>query len=73
MMEAAITSRTSVNFYQATRRNNPEYRHLQANPSRTTEMGGGGRRGIIDMYQHEPASTANMQSTKYMKQLFFRS
>jgi hypothetical protein len=29
MMEAANTSETSVNFYQTTRRNNPEDRHLQ--------------------------------------------
>jgi hypothetical protein len=29
MMEAANTSETSVNFYQATRRNNPEDSHLQ--------------------------------------------
>jgi hypothetical protein len=28
MMEAANTSETSVNFYQTTRRNNPEYIHL---------------------------------------------
>jgi hypothetical protein len=28
MMEAAITSETSVNFYQTTRRNNPEDSHL---------------------------------------------
>jgi hypothetical protein len=28
MMEAASTSETSVNFYQATRRNNPEDSHL---------------------------------------------
>jgi hypothetical protein len=30
MMEAASTSETSVNFYQTTRRNNPEDSHLQA-------------------------------------------
>jgi hypothetical protein len=29
MMEAASTSETSVNFYQTTRRNNSEGRHLQ--------------------------------------------
>jgi hypothetical protein len=29
MMEATSTSETSVNFYQATRRNNPEGSHLQ--------------------------------------------
>jgi hypothetical protein len=29
MMEAVITSETSVNFYQATRRNNPEDKHPQ--------------------------------------------
>jgi hypothetical protein len=29
MMEAASTSETSVNFYQTTRRNNPEDSHLQ--------------------------------------------
>jgi hypothetical protein len=29
MMEAAITYETSVNFYQTTRRNNPEDTHLQ--------------------------------------------
>jgi hypothetical protein len=28
MMEAASTSETSVNFYQTTRRNNPEDSHL---------------------------------------------
>jgi hypothetical protein len=28
MIEAAITSGTSVNFYQTIRRNNPEYSHL---------------------------------------------
>jgi hypothetical protein len=28
MMEAAGTSETSVNFYQTTRRNNPEDNHL---------------------------------------------
>jgi hypothetical protein len=28
MMEAASTSETSVNFYRATRRNNPEDSHL---------------------------------------------
>jgi hypothetical protein len=28
MMEAASTSRMSVNFYQTTRRNNPEDSHL---------------------------------------------
>jgi hypothetical protein len=28
MMEAASTSETSVNFYQITRRNNPEDSHL---------------------------------------------
>jgi hypothetical protein len=28
MMEAASTSEMSVNFYQTTRRNNPEYSHL---------------------------------------------
>jgi hypothetical protein len=28
MMEAACTFETSVNFYQTTRRNNPEDRHL---------------------------------------------
>jgi hypothetical protein len=28
MMEAASTSETSVNFYQTTRRYNPEYSHL---------------------------------------------
>jgi hypothetical protein len=28
MMEAASTSETSVNFYQTTRRNNPEGSHL---------------------------------------------
>jgi hypothetical protein len=28
-MEAAITSETSVNFYQTTRRNNPEDNRLQ--------------------------------------------
>jgi hypothetical protein len=27
-MEAAGTSKTPVNFYQTTRRNNPEYSHL---------------------------------------------
>jgi hypothetical protein len=29
MVEAASTSETSVNFYQITRRNNPEDSHLQ--------------------------------------------
>jgi hypothetical protein len=29
MMEAASTSETSTNFYQTTRRNNPEDSHLQ--------------------------------------------
>jgi hypothetical protein len=29
MMEAASTSGTSANFYQTTRRNNPEDSHLQ--------------------------------------------
>jgi hypothetical protein len=29
MMEATRTSKTSVNFYQTTRRNNPEDSHLQ--------------------------------------------
>jgi hypothetical protein len=29
MTEAANTSETSVNFYQTTRRNNPEDSHLQ--------------------------------------------
>jgi hypothetical protein len=29
MMEAASTSETLVNFYQTTRRNNPEDSHLQ--------------------------------------------
>jgi hypothetical protein len=29
MMEEASTSETSVNFYQTTRRNNPENRYLQ--------------------------------------------
>jgi hypothetical protein len=29
MMEAASTSETSVNFYQTTRRNNPEDSHLE--------------------------------------------
>jgi hypothetical protein len=28
MMEAASTSKTSVNFYQTTRRNNPEDSHI---------------------------------------------
>jgi hypothetical protein len=28
MMEAASTSETSINFYQTTRRNNPEDSHL---------------------------------------------
>jgi hypothetical protein len=28
MMEAESTSETSVNFYQTTRRKNPEYSHL---------------------------------------------
>jgi hypothetical protein len=31
MMEAARTSETSVNFYQATRRYNPEDSHLRKN------------------------------------------
>jgi hypothetical protein len=31
MMEAAITSEMSVNFYQTTWRNNPEDSHLQEN------------------------------------------
>jgi hypothetical protein len=30
LMEAASTSETSVNVYQTTRRNNPEYSHLHA-------------------------------------------
>jgi hypothetical protein len=30
MMEAAATSETSVNFYQTTRRNNPEDNHLHS-------------------------------------------
>jgi hypothetical protein len=30
MMEAASSSETSVNFYQTTRRNNPEDSHLHA-------------------------------------------
>jgi hypothetical protein len=30
MMEAASTSEISVNFYQTTRRNNPEDSHLQS-------------------------------------------
>jgi hypothetical protein len=29
MMEAESTSETSENFYQITRRNNPEYSHIQ--------------------------------------------
>jgi hypothetical protein len=29
MMEAASISKTSISFYQTTRRNNPEDRHLQ--------------------------------------------
>jgi hypothetical protein len=29
MMEAASTSETSVNFYQTTRRNNPEESHVR--------------------------------------------
>jgi hypothetical protein len=29
MMEAASTSETSVNFYQTSRRNNPEHNHFQ--------------------------------------------
>jgi hypothetical protein len=33
MMEAASTSETSVNFYQTTRRNNPENSHLQTRHS----------------------------------------
>jgi hypothetical protein len=32
IMEAARTSETLVNFYQTTRRNNPEDSHLQMNP-----------------------------------------
>jgi hypothetical protein len=32
MMEAARTSETLVNFYQITRRSNPEEIHLQFNP-----------------------------------------
>jgi hypothetical protein len=28
MMEASSTSETSINFYQTTWRNNPEYSHL---------------------------------------------
>jgi hypothetical protein len=32
MMEAASTSETSVNFYQTTRRNNPEDSHLHTYP-----------------------------------------
>jgi hypothetical protein len=32
MMEAVSTSETSVNFYQTTRRNNPEDSHLQQIP-----------------------------------------
>jgi hypothetical protein len=31
MMEAARTSETSANFYQTTRRNNPEYCYLLPN------------------------------------------
>jgi hypothetical protein len=31
-MEAASTSETSVNFYQTTRRNNPEDSHLHTPP-----------------------------------------
>jgi hypothetical protein len=31
MIEAASTSETSVNFYQTTRRNNPEYSRLVVN------------------------------------------
>jgi hypothetical protein len=33
MMEAASTSETSVNFYQTTRRNNPEDSHLHTSHS----------------------------------------
>jgi hypothetical protein len=33
MMEAANTSETSVNFYQTTRRNNPEDSHLHISAS----------------------------------------
>jgi hypothetical protein len=33
MMEAACTSETSVNFYQATPRNNPVDSHLYQRPS----------------------------------------
>jgi hypothetical protein len=32
IMEAASTSGTSVNFYQTTRRNDPEDSHLQVSP-----------------------------------------
>jgi hypothetical protein len=35
MMEAASTSKTSVNFYQTTRRNNPEVSHLHTAAVRT--------------------------------------
>jgi hypothetical protein len=38
MMEAASTSRTLVNFYQTTRRYNPEYSHLFSGKIETRKM-----------------------------------
>jgi hypothetical protein len=32
MMEATSTSETPINFYQATRRNNPEHSHIYTRP-----------------------------------------
>jgi hypothetical protein len=37
-MEAASTSETSVNFYQTTRRNKPDDRHLHTEISQTDPM-----------------------------------
>jgi hypothetical protein len=43
MMEAARTSETLVNFYQTTRRNNPEDSHLRSLPcSQEPAIGRGG-------------------------------
>jgi hypothetical protein len=40
MMEAIITSGTSANFYQITRRNNPEDSHLHTRLSDRPDNGG---------------------------------
>jgi hypothetical protein len=40
MMEAASTSETSVNFYQTTRRNNPEDSHLHTRSRESMKSNG---------------------------------